>query len=82
MLGICKVIRRLPGALLKYIVSWRRKGERPNTQTKNKNRIISCIDALKDINRLLELRISGPGEGIGLFSMPLFSDRDKTSLTR
>lgn len=44
---------------------------------KNKNRIIRCVDAPKDINRLLELRISGPEERIGLFSMSLFSDHDK-----
>lgn len=35
------------------------------------------VDAGKNINRLLDLRIGGPGEGIGLFSMPLFSDNEK-----
>lgn len=35
------------------------------------------MDAGKSINRSLDLRLGGPGEGIGLFSMPLFSDNEK-----
>lgn len=60
------------------IVSWRRKERSLNTYTKNKMESIKrSVDAGKNINRLLGLRIGGPGEGIGLFSMPLFSDNEK-----
>lgn len=78
MPGICKVMRVLPGSILKHTVSWKKKSERPNTYTDNKaDTIKRYIGATKDINELLELTVIGTLEGIGLFSIALFLGREK-----
>ena len=46
--------------------------------TDHKTSAISrCVGVTKDVNRLLKLRVCGPRDGLGLFSLPLFSGHEK-----
>ena len=54
------------------------RGARLNMCTDHKTSAISrCVGVTKDVNRLLKLRVCGPRDGLGLFSLPLFSGHEK-----
>lgn len=73
MPGICRVLRVSPSAILKYIASWRERGEILNTNADGKPYTIAmCVGATKDINGLLEFTVSETGKRIGLFSIAVF----------